>query len=86
MFNASALGLPTQTQISIAWIDLAEQEAKARMAKRGDPRDDWKLAHWNEYVQRRIEPPLHPSITRFDNLQFDEAAFTKLIERLSYKE
>jgi predicted kinase len=85
MFNAAALGLPSQTQISIAWIDLIEQEARNRIEKRADPRDDWKLAHWNEYVQRRIEPPIHPSIMRFDNLQFDEAAFSKLIEQLSHK-
>jgi predicted kinase len=57
MFNPEALGVPAQTKISIAWIDLQEQEAKTRMKKRNDPRDEWKLAHWDEYVKRRIEPP-----------------------------
>lgn len=83
MFNPEALGVPPQTRISIAWIDLNENEAKTRMQKRGDPRDDWKLAHWNEYAKRRIEPPTHPWIVRFDNLQFNEANFTQLIEFLS---
>ena len=82
MFNPEALGVPAQTKISIAWIDLQEQEAKTRMEKRNDPRDDWKLAHWNEYVKRRIEPPQHASIQRFDNLNFDQANFEKLLNSL----
>jgi predicted kinase len=79
MFNPEALGVPAQTKISIAWIDLQEQEAKTRMEKRNDPRDDWKLAHWDEYVKRRIEPPQHASIQRFDNLNFDQENFEKLL-------
>ncbi|QWE11796.1 ATP-binding protein [Polynucleobacter sp. AP-Titi-500A-B4] len=82
MFNAEALGMPPQTSISIAWIDLEVDEAKARMQKRGDPRDDWKLAHWDQYVKRRINPPNHESIKRFDNLQFSEPSFEKLIDDL----
>ena len=79
MFNPEALGIPAQTKISIAWIDLEESEAKRRMEKRGDPRDQWKLAHWNEYVKRRTEPPKHSSIQRFDNLNFDQENFEKLL-------
>lgn len=82
MFDPEALGVPSQTKIDIAWIDLDELEAKARMEKRGDPRDEWKLAHWEEYVKRRIEPPTHASIKRFDNLQFDQNQFDKLIDDL----
>jgi len=82
MMNAQALGIPPQTSISIAWIDLAEHEAKARMQKRGDPRDDWKLAHWDQYAKRRISPPEHSSIQRFDNLQFNEARFEKFVDEL----
>ncbi|WP_231969512.1 hypothetical protein [Polynucleobacter necessarius] len=50
MFDLQALGLPTQTMIQIAWIDLEES------VKRSDPRDEWKLAHWDQYTKRRIEP------------------------------
>ncbi|QWD64828.1 AAA family ATPase [Polynucleobacter sp. MWH-UH2A] len=82
MFNPEALGIPSQTKISIAWIDLEEGEAKTRMEKRKDPRDQWKLAHWNEYVKRRIDPPPHSSIERFDNLHFDQAHFDELIGHL----
>ena len=82
MFNPEALGVPAQTKISIAWIDLQEQEAKTRMEKRNDPRDEWKLAHWDEYVKRRIEPPQHASIQRFDNLNFDQVNLEKLLNSL----
>ena len=52
------------------------------MKKRNDPRDEWKLNHWDEYVKRRIDPPQHSSIERFDNLNFDQVAFEKLIDHL----
>jgi predicted kinase len=82
MFNPEALGIPSQTKISIAWIDLEESEARRRMEKRNDPRDQWKLAHWNEYVKRRIDPPQHSSIQRFDNMNFDQENFVRLINHL----
>ena len=83
MFDPVALGLPPQTQIRIAWIDLLLEEAKRRMEKRADLRDEWKLAHWEQYIQRRVNPPEHRSIQHFDNLNFDEAQFGKLIDHLT---
>jgi predicted kinase len=82
MFDPEALGIPPQTNISIAWIDLAESEARLRMQKRNDPRDEWKLKHWGEYAKRRIDPPNHPSIKHFDNLNFNEVRFETLIDAL----
>ena len=83
MFSPTALGIPPETSIRLAWIDLEENEAKHRIEQRGDPRDDWKLANWNQYAKRRIEPPEHPAIFRFDNLQFNEERFEKLVEQLT---
>jgi len=82
MFNPEALGIPKESSIKIAWIDLEENEAKHRMEKRSDPRDEWKLQHWDQYIKRRTEPPDHPSIQRFDNFHFDESKFEALIEHL----
>ena len=82
MFDAQALGVPPQTTIQIAWIDLDETEAKKRMEKRADPRDEWKLAHWNQYANRRTEPPTHTLLHRFDNAVFDEVSFEKLIDEI----
>jgi hypothetical protein len=82
IFSPDTLGIASTSIIKIAWIDLDENEAKRRMEKRADPRDDWKLKHWDEYTQRRVEPPEHSAIQRFDNLHFDEARFEKLIDHL----
>ena len=82
IFQPKMLGLPENTSIRIAWIELTQDEARRRIEKRGDPKDQWKLNHWDEYIQRRIEPPGHSSIERFDNLQFDEQQFSKLIDHL----
>lgn len=79
MFNAQALGVPPQTRIQIAWIDLDESEAKKRIEKRADPRDEWKLTHWKQYTKRRTEPPCHALLHRFDNTVFNEVSFEKLI-------
>ena len=82
MFNPEALGIPPQTRISIAWIDLDENEARMRIQKRGDPRDEWKLAHWEQYAKRRTEPPMHSAIRRFNNHNFEETRFEMLIDEL----
>ncbi|MBU3622253.1 AAA family ATPase [Polynucleobacter sp. AP-Latsch-80-C2] len=82
MFDPEALGIPAQTRIQIAWIDLPENEAKMRMEKRSDPRDDWKLNHWDQYALRRTGPPTHTLIHRFNHLQFDAQVFDKLLEDL----
>jgi predicted kinase len=82
IFNPEELGVPSVSSIRIAWIDLDENEAKYRMEKRADPRDEYKLQHWNEYARRRVEPPDHEVIQRFDNLHFDESKFEKLIDHL----
>ena len=81
-FQPQELGLPANTICRIAWIDLPSDEARRRIERRADPRDAWKLAHWDSYLQRRIEPPEHPGILRFDNSAFDPAAFDKLIAHL----
>lgn len=83
MFDAQKLGVPPQTSIQVAWIDLEESEAKKRIEKRADLRDEWKLAHWDQYAKRRIEPPDHTTLHRFNNFAFNEEAFEKLIDDLS---
>lgn len=83
MFNPQALGIPNETSIRIAWIDLELEEARRRMEKRADPRDEWKLQHWEQYAKRRTALPKHPSIQGFDNLSFDEDQFGKLIDHLA---
>ena len=82
MFNPEELGVPSVSSIKIAWIDLDEKKEKSRMEKRADPRDEYKLKNWDQYTKRRVEPPEHIAIQRFDNRHFDEASFEKLINHL----
>ncbi|MEK0427707.1 MAG: hypothetical protein RL001_234 [Pseudomonadota bacterium] len=81
-FDLVQLGMPAGTVCRIAWIDLSTEEAKRRIEKRNDPRDAWKLAHWDEYLKRRVEPPAHPALRRFDNQHVDDAEFDALISHL----
>ena len=81
-FDPVQLGMPAGTVCRIAWIDLSTEEAKRRIEKRNDPRDAWKLAHWDEYLKRRVEPPAHPALRRFDNQHVDDAEFDALISHL----
>ena len=40
------------------WVETDPHTARGRMAARGDPRDDWKLAHWQEFsAAARFDPP-----------------------------
>lgn len=81
-FRPTELGLPADTVCRIAWIDLSSEEAKRRIEARDDPRDRWKLAHWDDYLKRRVDPPLHPAIMRMDNGSFDAAKFDALMTHL----
>ena len=81
-FQPALLGLPANTLCRIAWIDLAFDEARRRIAHRADARDAWKLAHWETYMQRRIEPPVHENLFRFDNLQPTDVALDALLTHL----
>jgi predicted kinase len=81
-FRPAELGLPADTECRIAWIDLSSAEAKRRIEARHDARDEWKLAHWDEYMKRRIDPPVHPALMRMDNGAFDEEKFNQLLQHL----
>ncbi len=81
-FRPTELGMPEDTDCRIAWIDLDSAEARRRIEQRNDRRDAWKLAHWDEYLKRRVEPPSHPALMRLDNTHFDEAGFSRLVDHL----
>jgi predicted kinase len=83
MFDTVFLRLPSETEIKVVWVDLDVLEAKKRIEKRADPRDKWKIEHWDEYKRRRIEPPKHPQLYRFDNTEFDQAKFDAMIDLLA---
>ena len=81
-FEPTLLGMPATTVCRVAWIDLSTDEARRRIEKRADARDEWKLAHWDDYLERRVQPPNHASLRRYDNQEFNQAAFDSLIDHL----
>ena len=54
LFDHAWLGVPQDTKISVVWVTTEEETARARILTRGDPNDAYKLAHWDEYRQRRF--------------------------------
>lgn len=83
LFDPAFFKLPSQTSIKVIWVDLEVHEARARIVKRNDPRDQWKIEHWQEYEKRRIDPPIHPCLYRFDNSVFDSSAFDALLTQIA---
>jgi hypothetical protein len=81
-FHPTKLGLPASTTCRIAWIDLDSEVARQRIEHRADARDAYKLAHWETYLQRRVEPPVHHHLYRFNNLEPSEAEFQALLAHL----
>lgn len=81
-FEPTLLGMPATTVCRVAWIDLSTDEARRRIEKRADARDEWKLAHWDYYLERRVQPLNHASLRRYDNQEFNQAAFDSLIDHL----
>ena len=63
------LGVGEEVQVRIVWVHLHEDEARRRIALRGNPNDAWKLAHWAEYRTRLFMPEAaeYPELYLYDN-------------------
>ncbi len=56
LFSASALGFPSSTRLRHVWLELSLTERKNRIARRADPRDQWKLKNWTAYAEALKRP------------------------------
>src|SRR3546814_15501012 len=45
-----------RSQLRHVWLELPLEVRKDRIAARADPRDAWKLAHWDSYVDALKRP------------------------------
>lgn len=79
------LRVPDGTQTQIVWVHLSEDEAHARIIRRGNPNDAYKLAHWDAYRTRRFTPAAaeYPELIFFDNQAPDDAAIGRLLQTLA---
>ena len=39
--------------LSIIWVETSVEVCRQRMIERNSERDDWKIAHWDEYIRTR---------------------------------
>lgn len=56
LFSTQALGFPTYTRLRHVWLELPEAVRKERILCRADPRDQWKLDHWETYFSALKRP------------------------------
>lgn len=56
LFSPLELGLPDYTRLRHVWLDLPLPIRKQRIIQRGDPRDQWKLEHWDDYTNALKRP------------------------------
>ena len=78
------LGVGDEVQVRIVWVHLREDEARQRIAARGNPNDAWKLAHWDDYRTRLFMPSAqdHPELLLLDNSEPAERVFETLMTAL----
>lgn len=56
LFDRAWLGVPDNVEIRVVWVTTSEDTAHRRIIARGHPNDAFKLAHWDDYRQRRFAP------------------------------
>lgn len=84
LFDRAWLDIADDVRVHVVWVELAEAVARERIVARGNPNDAYKLAHWDEYRQRRFspEPSAYAGLLRFDNTAPSDADHDALIQAL----
>lgn len=63
------LGFPADTRLVHVWLDVGPDVIRARIEKRADPRDAWKLSNWDEFSPRLACPELPNYVYKMVNLE-----------------
>jgi predicted kinase len=84
LFDREWLGIDDNVKLRVVWVHTAEQVARQRITQRADPNDAYKLAHWDEYRQRRFEPSgeMCDDLLMFDNTAPTSADYEALLTRI----
>jgi predicted kinase len=69
IFDRRWLQIGPDVDVRWVWVTVPERLAHERIIARAHPNDAYKLAHWDEYRQRRFEPEptQYPQLLIFDN-------------------
>ncbi|CAG4891490.1 AAA family ATPase [Paraburkholderia saeva] len=84
LFDRAWLGVTNDVQIRVVWVYTSEETAHQRILARNNPNDAYKLAHWDEYRQRRFVPnaDLSKELLMFDNTAPQRADYDALLARI----
>ncbi|SAL55714.1 AAA family ATPase [Caballeronia telluris] len=84
LFDRTWLRIGDEVQVRVVWVHVTEDLARERIVARGDPNDAYKLAHWDDYRQRRFVPdgPASRGLLMFDNASPSDEAHEDLLQRL----
>ncbi|MFM0060130.1 ATP-binding protein [Paraburkholderia phytofirmans] len=84
LFDRAWLGVGTDVALRVVWVFTSEETARQRILERANPNDAYKLAHWDEYRQRRFEPSgdIRDDLLMFDNTAPTSADYEALLARI----
>ncbi|ABE30973.1 AAA domain protein [Paraburkholderia xenovorans LB400] len=84
LFDRAWLGVGAEVVIRVVWVYTSEETARQRIVKRANPNDAYKLAHWDEYRQRRFVPSgaICDDLLMFDNTAPASADYQTLLARI----
>jgi predicted kinase len=85
LFDRAWLGIALDVALTVVWVETEEETARRRIVARAHPGDAYKLAHWDEYRQRRFVPSAAQldGVAVFDNTAPTQADFDALRERIA---
>ncbi|WP_114810919.1 AAA family ATPase [Paraburkholderia kururiensis] len=85
LFDRAWLGVGADVAIRIVWVYASEETAHRRIVARGNPNDAYKLAHWDEYRQRRFVPSgaACEGLLMFDSTAPSDADYDALLAQLA---
>jgi predicted kinase len=66
------------------WVIVSPDTARRRMQARGEARDDWKLAHWEEFLRRQpYDPPTGASVViENEDGEFPDQVAARLLDTI----
>jgi predicted kinase len=84
LFDRAWLGVSDDVEIRVVWVHTEEETARQRILERNHPSDAYKLAHWDDYRQRRFVPEgaALEGLLMFDTTAPCKADYDALLARL----
>ncbi|APA84649.1 ATP-binding protein [Paraburkholderia sprentiae WSM5005] len=84
LFDHTWLGVAPDVKLRVVWVHTSEDVARQRIVARANPNDAYKLAHWEDYRQRRFVPSgaSRDGLLMFDNTAPNPAHYDALVARI----